>query len=623
MKFEDLLPLVRRRHRADAHVPAVVPAPGREDLPVRGLPRDLDAEAVRDLGGDVDVEALVLARLRVQLRLGRVRGVGRHADLARWCRSARAGRPRPCRTWRRRSPPRPRAPSPAGGVSSPQPAATSASTPISTVIRRNPSFMSPPWVDGRAAPIGAPLGRDYRQDRPRGQRNQPRRRPAAVRGQPPGAGGSPHARPERLAVPAIRRLRTRTSPPSPRNRVRSSSAAGEHAPGVAVARPRGARSTAGRRRRPRPRTVPAEPRSRPGGRGRSAATRSRSTGRRRRTRRPCDTATPEDASSSPSSVFILEVPTTDGGSGDRGQHRCRDVARPRSRRGPGSRRPRMRAATASAVAARPVATIPAITTSGSPAASTELRGRREQRPARDVVVAGEAERRAVGRASAPPTAGSPPPAPVRHEREPEPAPLARRPPGPRQRHDGHASAASSSIAPCGRRGPRGDDRGDDAAVLPQALERGHHLVAARGRRSPARSRRRRPRAPRAPSPARAGDVTSSASDGDPSKRNAMVGRVVGRRARRRSVHATVTSDAGVRATPARTPRAATLEPPGRDGGTGRRAGLKNPWASAREGSIPSPGTVPTRRPCRPRRSRRRRPRPRGRRPGPRTPSPRS
>ena len=30
--------------------------------------------------------------------------------------------------------------------------------------------------------------------------------------------------------------------------------------------------------------------------------------------------------------------------------------------------------------------------------------------------------------------------------------------------------------------------------------------------------------------------------------------------------------------------------PRRDGGTGRRAGLKIPWASAREGSTPSPGT---------------------------------
>ena len=34
--------------------------------------------------------------------------------------------------------------------------------------------------------------------------------------------------------------------------------------------------------------------------------------------------------------------------------------------------------------------------------------------------------------------------------------------------------------------------------------------------------------------------------------------------------------------------------PRRDGGTGRRAGLKIPWASAREGSTPSPGTHTTR-----------------------------
>ena len=34
--------------------------------------------------------------------------------------------------------------------------------------------------------------------------------------------------------------------------------------------------------------------------------------------------------------------------------------------------------------------------------------------------------------------------------------------------------------------------------------------------------------------------------------------------------------------------------PRRDGGTGRRAGLKIPWASAREGSTPSPGTQTTR-----------------------------
>ena len=36
--------------------------------------------------------------------------------------------------------------------------------------------------------------------------------------------------------------------------------------------------------------------------------------------------------------------------------------------------------------------------------------------------------------------------------------------------------------------------------------------------------------------------------------------------------------------------ACTLSAPGRDGGTGRRAGLKIPWASARAGSTPAPGT---------------------------------
>ena len=37
----------------------------------------------------------------------------------------------------------------------------------------------------------------------------------------------------------------------------------------------------------------------------------------------------------------------------------------------------------------------------------------------------------------------------------------------------------------------------------------------------------------------------------------------------------------------------TLSMPGRDGGIGRRAGLKIPWASARAGSTPAPGTHTT------------------------------
>ena len=43
---------------------------------------DLDAQPVRDLGGDGDIEPLVLARLFVQRRCRRVRGVGRDPDLA-------------------------------------------------------------------------------------------------------------------------------------------------------------------------------------------------------------------------------------------------------------------------------------------------------------------------------------------------------------------------------------------------------------------------------------------------------------------------------------------------------------------------------------------------------------
>src|SRR5215471_9403176 len=38
-------------------------------------------------------------------------------------------------------------------------------------------------------------------------------------------------------------------------------------------------------------------------------------------------------------------------------------------------------------------------------------------------------------------------------------------------------------------------------------------------------------------------------------------------------------------------RYTVVRPPGRDGGTGRREGLKNLWAQAREGSTPSPGTI--------------------------------
>src|SRR5690606_14159671 len=47
-----------------------------------GFPGDLDAETLGDLGGDVDVEALVLTRLVVERGLRRVGRVGGDLDLA-------------------------------------------------------------------------------------------------------------------------------------------------------------------------------------------------------------------------------------------------------------------------------------------------------------------------------------------------------------------------------------------------------------------------------------------------------------------------------------------------------------------------------------------------------------
>ena len=81
-EVEHRLPLVGRRHRADAHLPAVVPATGGDDVPGRRLPGDVHAEPVGDLGRHVDVEAHVVAGLLVQRRLRRIGGVGRHGERA-------------------------------------------------------------------------------------------------------------------------------------------------------------------------------------------------------------------------------------------------------------------------------------------------------------------------------------------------------------------------------------------------------------------------------------------------------------------------------------------------------------------------------------------------------------
>ena len=82
-EVEDLLAVVGRRHGADGGVPATVPAAGGDDVPRGCLPRHVDAEALGDLGGDVDVEADVLAGLLVERGLRRVRRVGRDREGAR------------------------------------------------------------------------------------------------------------------------------------------------------------------------------------------------------------------------------------------------------------------------------------------------------------------------------------------------------------------------------------------------------------------------------------------------------------------------------------------------------------------------------------------------------------
>ncbi len=82
-EVEHRLPLVGGGHRAHAHVPPPVPGARRDDVPRRCLPGHLDPEPVGDLGGDVDVEALVLLGLLVERRLWRIGRVGGDPDRPR------------------------------------------------------------------------------------------------------------------------------------------------------------------------------------------------------------------------------------------------------------------------------------------------------------------------------------------------------------------------------------------------------------------------------------------------------------------------------------------------------------------------------------------------------------
>ncbi len=69
----------RHRHRADADVPAVLPAAGDDEVPRWGLERDVDLEPLGDGRRDVDVEALELP-IVADRGLRRVTGVRRDAQ---------------------------------------------------------------------------------------------------------------------------------------------------------------------------------------------------------------------------------------------------------------------------------------------------------------------------------------------------------------------------------------------------------------------------------------------------------------------------------------------------------------------------------------------------------------
>ena len=81
-EVEELLAVDGVGHRPDAHVPPVVPRAGGDDVPLLRLDVGRDAEAARDLVGDVDVEPVPLLGLHVVPRLRLVLRVGRDAERA-------------------------------------------------------------------------------------------------------------------------------------------------------------------------------------------------------------------------------------------------------------------------------------------------------------------------------------------------------------------------------------------------------------------------------------------------------------------------------------------------------------------------------------------------------------
>ena len=289
------------------------------------------------------------------------------------------------------------------------------------------------------------------------------------------------------------------------------------------------------------------------------------------------TSTADVASARPSSVLILEVPTTTDG-------------RPSGR----DRR------TASAPGAPPVHArtgqpVSAVWTSGSPAArasssAVASRARLVARPspARQTGAPSGAMS-AADRSRTASRAGS------TTSESHRPSPAAGGPHADDSVTTGSPCAARRSIAPFG-----GAVQGAmTAATTPRSSTRScsEVVTSAGARPTSSGSISIAPvRCAASSRPASAGAVTSSASGGDPSNRKATVGTSVADGARVPSAHAGRASARSV-TRPARTdrfarvPRPATLDRLGRDGGIGRRAGLKNPWASAREGSTPSPGTL--------------------------------
>ena len=183
--------------------------------------------------------------------------------------------------------------------------------------------------------------------------------------------------------------------------------------------------------------------------------------------------------------------------------------------------------------------------------SGELLRRRQQGPARRQAVSGQADRRALRGDVGGGQEQDRLPCRIDDEREPQAVPGRGGTPRRRQRDHGQPVRGQEVDRAVRGRGPGGDDRGDDAAVLDQALQRGRHVGTAQTDVDRLDLDRSPVRCAASSSPASAGAVTSSASGGDPSNRKATVGTSVADGARVPSAHAGRTSARSI-TRPART-----------------------------------------------------------------------